>query len=140
MGSIVNRVLLAVTAVSLIIAASCVAYFIVLGKGISIDKSSHSTSESNSYANSGSLSIGYIGGDYRGNWDIAEFDCEDEAKLYTLLRSLDPVQFVSAKVVHYITYSKSVRYSYKVYFPKIVSTAVEDHKVKRIINGVEVKQ
>lgn len=137
MGSVIKKVLvygaIIVTLTSVVIAAGCVTYFVILGKGVNIDRSSHSTSTSNSYANSGALSIGYIGGDYRGNWEIAEFDCNSAGNLYELLRSLDPVQFLAAKVVRY---SDS---SFKVYFPKIVSTSVEDRKVKKIVNGVEIK-
>lgn len=140
MGSVIKKILLygaiALTFSSVAIAAGCVTYFVVLGKGVNIDRSSHSTSNSNSYANSGSMSIGYIGGDYRGNWDVAEFDCNSTQSLYELLRSLDPVQFLAAKVVPYQSDKET---NFKVYFPKIVSTSVEDHSTKRVVNGVEIK-
>lgn len=133
------KISLVVNVLELILISGLIVYFVVLGKGIIINNVSNSTSNStsNSYANSGSLSIGYIGGDYRGNWELQryvgkganEFEaCND---CLQFLSTLDPVQFMNAKVVINKPY-------YYVIYPSIVSVQNETHKTKKIVNGKEI--
>ena len=103
MGSVIKKVLvygaIIVTLTSVVIAAGCVTYFVILGKGVNIDRSSHSTSVSNSYANSGALSIGYIGGDYRGNWEIASCSYSTSTGISSEVKSLFPKLKMPASLV-----------------------------------------
>ena len=121
----------------IILITGLIVYFVVLGKGVIINNVSNSTSNStsNSYANSGSMSVGYIGGDWKGNWEIKEyrgqgsnkFDSFNDCILFT--KSLDPIQFMNTKIISNDVY-------YVVLYPEIVSVQKEDHKTKKIVNGV----
>ena len=55
--------------VLIICCAAIISYFVVLGKGISIDRSSHSSSTSTSISSSssGSIAIGFIGDSVKGS-------------------------------------------------------------------------
>lgn len=119
----------------LVIALAGVLIFFLAGKGINIDKRSISTSISNSYASSGSFAVGYIGGDYRGNWKVAikSFDRGDDVvnKVNDFMNQLNPLQFTLAKMVVTDSYVS-------VYYPEIATA--EDKKTKKIVNGIEVKE
>jgi len=93
--------------------------YIVLGKGIVINKTYNNTSVSNATSNSmsyaGSMSIGFIGGQWQGNWiikekiielpDLSLGDSEYETilkrsnKIQNFLNSLDPIQYCYSKIV-----------------------------------------
>lgn len=113
----------------LVLTIGMIFYFIVYKNGIVIDKTI--TTISTSYSSSGSLAIGYIGGDYKGNWIIQEQKCNSIENVYEVLCKLDPIQFINAKIIP----TKNTSYSYYVYYPCISSVIVK----KTIINGTEIK-
>jgi hypothetical protein len=93
--------------------------YIILGKGVVINKTYNNTSVSNATSNSmsyaGSMSIGFIGGQWQGSWIIKEKIIElpdisfkysgEETMLQrsnvilTFLNSLDPIQYCYSKIV-----------------------------------------
>lgn len=63
------KISILVNFILIIICAAIIAYFVVFGKGISIDRSSHSSSTSTSISSSssGSIAIGFIGDSVKGS-------------------------------------------------------------------------
>lgn len=102
------------------IIAGLLTYFVILGKGITVDQTS--VAISNSYASSGSFSIGYIGGDYRGNWIIEHKDFSSGKDLIDILDSLSPLQFMNVQI-----------HGYTVFYPSIDTSFDETHD--KMING-----
>lgn len=118
--------------VILALALAGVLVFFLSGKGINIDKRSISTSISNSYASSGSFAVGYIGGDYRGNWKVKVKSVANDANVINdAMNELSPVQFMLTKII--IKDNSAL-----IYYP--VTATVEDEKTKKIVNGIEVKE
>ena len=114
------------------LALAGVLVFFLSGKGINIDKRSISTSISNSYASSGSFAVGYIGGDYRGNWTVRVKSVVNDANaINDAMNELNPVQFMLTKII----IKDNTAF---IYYP--VTATVEDSKSKKIVNGVEVKE
>jgi len=105
-------------------------YFVVMKKGIVINQTHISNNTSNAYANSGSLSIGFIGSDYRGNWEIRTVTCDNERATHEFLKTLDPIQFINAKVI--FTSSNE----FVIYYPAIVSVSKQNTETQKIVNGV----
>jgi len=104
--------------IMLVIIAGLILY-IVLGKGIVINKTYNNTSVSNATSNSmsyaGSMSIGFIGGQWQGNWVIKtkiielnslslgdsgnETMIKRSNQIQNFLNSLDPIQYCYSKIV-----------------------------------------
>jgi hypothetical protein len=96
--------------------------YIVLGKGIVINKTYNNTSVSNATSNSmsyaGSMSIGFIGGQWQGNWVIKtkeyvpSFRGFDELEILEFLNSLNPIQYCYSKII-------VMNNRYYIYYPDI---------------------
>lgn len=88
----------------ILLALSIAGNVLLVTKGVNIYNTDYitTTSRSDSIANSTSLSIGYIGGDARGEWKIKtkifNLAFSDNKKVEDFLNTLDPIQFAFAKV------------------------------------------
>lgn len=102
-------------------------FALVVGKGIHISNSSTaiSNSTSNSIAYSGSMSIGYIGGDYRGKWTIEIKEFSTLQLMYEFIETLDPIQFLNCKIIEQRVHSG--QNTYKLYYP-IITEKVREKK------------
>lgn len=91
-------------------------YLILLGMNVNISTTSHSQAISNSYASSGSLAIGYIGGVGQGEWEIKKVEFEFVKDVEPFLKSLNPIQFCFCKIVA----DERFNDKYYVFYPEIV--------------------
>lgn len=109
-------------------------------KGLVINQYITTHSRSDSSANSASMSIGYIGGSAQGEWkikyksfrDIHMHFLVDEVCIF--LNTLDPIQFLSAK----ITYMDSA--DCVVYYPEITPYKSTMTKGKEVTTYKEIKK
>lgn len=69
-------------------------------------------STANSYANSGSVAIGYIGA-VNGEWEIITLVAYNQAEFDAMIRSLSPAEFAFAKILR--VSDKELR----IYYPEI---------------------
>lgn len=131
-NSIKDRILLGL----LILAIAGNVYFII-GKGVHITHNTISNSTSNSYANSGSLAVGYIGGDANGSWIIKEahFDYFDDALKFC--NTLTPVQYCFAKIV--FNSKASMERRVIIIYPDITSDSKSKTQATTTTNGVARK-
>lgn len=107
-------------------------------KGLVINQYITTHSRSDSSANSASMSIGYIGGDARGEMKITFKDfyspLEPYGGIQDFLNTLDPIQFTLAKVICGNTVSC------RVYYPEITPYKSTMTKGKEVTTYKEIKK
>lgn len=126
------KISLLINVILIITCMAGIAYFVVLGKGISIDRSSHSSSTSTSISSSssGSIAIGFIGDSVKGTIveHVQTFANVDELSVFR--QSLS----VSQKLISNVTYNSLDNKWYIFYSSFEDSKDVVTH-MKKIENG-----
>lgn len=109
-------------------------YFIILGKNITVDRSSHSQSTSISSSSSGSIAIGYIGDSVKGSAVdyYRTFNTADD--LIVFRQSLS----VSQKLLSNITFNPTDKKWY-LFYSSFEDTKNIATKTVKTFNGIEIE-
>lgn len=130
------KISILVNFILIICCAAIISYFVVLGKGISIDRSSHSSSTSTSISSSssGSIAIGFIGDSVKGSVveHTQSFATADDLSQFRQGLS------VSQKLISNVTYN-SLDNRWYIFYSSFEDSKDVVTSVKKTENGKQVQ-